>query len=662
MDNMNTMYNAPNQINVNQPGTDPAAQGDELYNPTDSQSYSVNETNQDGSVNVTNPQTNQQEVIPANDVQNFVPQVKSKLEKKAWAEINVPELKFDDLQDLGEGIVLLGAGGDISDWVSGVTSVLAEEGVIPVNDIMGTWKQYGVLTTTGGRTDLVMIPNEGVFDWGKGAMWRLKFGDCSWISDYITKYEDQHRGGPIVSSLADQEINKILSGPTSFASKRGNAGGSNKDNRTFNNSSFQKKKRAKTMANDWKETRDMLMVMQAEDKKKKASFASRQDIKLREMGKVADVRDPISGLPINGEKDDDIEVGLTEFPFDEKRDSGKGYEDYTMKEMDDKNIEDRQHFNNEVLLPIQKMRRNELKDYIKGLPEAFDDKEERYASEVASAMGIKPVLSRLQDELIKIRPISVREFTSITKASSIDELDNALGNYHTSKVEEVYRGYLISIAEDVAKEEEVKDTEVIEKPVQYKEIAIAPKTNVGYEEPEAINPASGKAKEAITKLQAVQTNIKEIQAELKKKTDPIMEMLNDAGKPFKERLTAEQALLKTYFDMVYDQLSKTSDKVGHYEDDIYAAVERESVAAKAATLTEVIKKAKTAAPEILEALNKVKSLIENERTTAIVEKTIYKYPIKGPQEKKIVSSDELEALLGELSAAAKELETLNAAL
>ena len=41
-----------------------------------------------------------------------------------------------------------------------------------------------------GRIDLVMEFPE-VIDVGRLAIWRLKFGDCGWWSDYINNYEHQ---------------------------------------------------------------------------------------------------------------------------------------------------------------------------------------------------------------------------------------------------------------------------------------------------------------------------------------------------------------------------------------------------------------------------------------------------------------------------------------
>jgi len=91
-----------------------------------------------------------------------------------------------------EGLVFLGAGGDINQWITGVTNELNKSGIVT-----GTpdqiWQKAYKISTTGGRHDLILIFNpHAKFDMGKLAMWRLRFGDTSWISDYIVNYAKQH--------------------------------------------------------------------------------------------------------------------------------------------------------------------------------------------------------------------------------------------------------------------------------------------------------------------------------------------------------------------------------------------------------------------------------------------------------------------------------------
>jgi hypothetical protein len=93
----------------------------------------------------------------------------------------------------GEGLVLLGTGGDIQEWITGVTKLLKEEKIAGSDDPEEVWAGAYVLTTTGGRTDLLLLFKEqSGLNMGKMAMWRLRFGDASWWSDYTVNYAPQH--------------------------------------------------------------------------------------------------------------------------------------------------------------------------------------------------------------------------------------------------------------------------------------------------------------------------------------------------------------------------------------------------------------------------------------------------------------------------------------
>ncbi len=102
------------------------------------------------------------------------------------------KISFSDFKQLvkgEEGIVLLGCGGELSQWTDGVTKLLLGEEIITTNG----FSKIFVLKTTGGRTDIAMVLNPlSKVDIGKMAIWRLQFGDCSWISDYVDNYANQH--------------------------------------------------------------------------------------------------------------------------------------------------------------------------------------------------------------------------------------------------------------------------------------------------------------------------------------------------------------------------------------------------------------------------------------------------------------------------------------
>jgi len=106
--------------------------------------------------------------------------------------VNIETIPFQTLKnetENKEGIVCLGCGGELSAWVDGVTKVLNDES-IAAGTPEQLWDKVYKIETSGGRIDLafVMSNTPGLFNGDKMAMWRLRFGDCSWISDYKTNY------------------------------------------------------------------------------------------------------------------------------------------------------------------------------------------------------------------------------------------------------------------------------------------------------------------------------------------------------------------------------------------------------------------------------------------------------------------------------------------
>lgn len=88
-----------------------------------------------------------------------------------------------------DGLVLLGAGGNLNEWVSGVTALLKGEHIARSSFKIDSAHK---VTTSGGRTDLLLLFDWSKLDAGKLAIWRIRFGDCSWLSDYVVNYVDQH--------------------------------------------------------------------------------------------------------------------------------------------------------------------------------------------------------------------------------------------------------------------------------------------------------------------------------------------------------------------------------------------------------------------------------------------------------------------------------------
>ena len=96
------------------------------------------------------------------------------------------------------GMVIMGAGGDLNEWVEGIAGVLKEENIVSKD--FDTFKEAYTLSDnvngSEGRCDLVLIFSEDAQPViGKLAMWRLAFGDISWIDDFCDNYCKDYESG-----------------------------------------------------------------------------------------------------------------------------------------------------------------------------------------------------------------------------------------------------------------------------------------------------------------------------------------------------------------------------------------------------------------------------------------------------------------------------------
>lgn len=109
--------------------------------------------------------------------------------------MDIKSINFEEFNYLAsnyEGIVLLGSGGDLSKYVDGISQMFFDEKISQTVDPYEMFSDIYLLETTEGRSDLAFIFNPDYdFDIGKMAIWRLCFGDCSWVSDYVVNYSSQ---------------------------------------------------------------------------------------------------------------------------------------------------------------------------------------------------------------------------------------------------------------------------------------------------------------------------------------------------------------------------------------------------------------------------------------------------------------------------------------
>lgn len=107
-------------------------------------------------------------------------------------KLNIAQVSFSQLKTLpGFSMIVLGAGGELQDWVNGIAEMLQKEKI--VKEQIDTFSSAAVITGnilgSEGRRDLLLTFNPAAeVEVGKLAMWRLRFGDISWLEDYTVNY------------------------------------------------------------------------------------------------------------------------------------------------------------------------------------------------------------------------------------------------------------------------------------------------------------------------------------------------------------------------------------------------------------------------------------------------------------------------------------------
>ena len=101
---------------------------------------------------------------------------------------SVHQISTDDLRTMEgkEGLVLQGCGGDLQEWVDGITQLLTDAGILLDGS---TFRAENVsVFQHEGLTNLLFPFEDAKLDMGKLAMWRLQnheqFGG-TWLSDYV---------------------------------------------------------------------------------------------------------------------------------------------------------------------------------------------------------------------------------------------------------------------------------------------------------------------------------------------------------------------------------------------------------------------------------------------------------------------------------------------
>jgi hypothetical protein len=162
---------------------------------------------------------------------------------------------------------------------------------------------------------------------------------------------------------------------------------------------------------------------------------SRQTVAARKLGldpykgKVDKTgRDTKTGIPMGETKE--IEIGMTEFPKDQKRDDSAGNPPYKgekgyripFKKMNENQVKEREHFENENKLPIRNMRRDELADYVKG-----KDDEKNYGLNSEEDQALRKELG-LSDPFVKRAQQPLNKTADENLNQSLDNFPKGYGS------------------------------------------------------------------------------------------------------------------------------------------------------------------------------------------------------------------------------------------
>jgi len=118
-----------------------------------------------------------------------------KIARRILSRTNIAEIPFSELKTIKDfGMVVLGAGGDVQEWIDGISKELIESKIVQDEEVFEkAYKVTGNIKGKGGRLDLVLIfSNKAKPNIGKLALWRLRFGDVSWLDDFIVNYKKDY--------------------------------------------------------------------------------------------------------------------------------------------------------------------------------------------------------------------------------------------------------------------------------------------------------------------------------------------------------------------------------------------------------------------------------------------------------------------------------------
>ncbi|MFA5397490.1 MAG: hypothetical protein WC346_15885, partial [Methanogenium sp.] len=538
-----TMPSAPVQYSPNQ----------QIVNPLDGKTYNVKQHTSTG-ITVTDPQTQQESIIPADQIANVRPAVKT----SSFSVQSLAEELLNEKVSSTYGDFLAHYGREVENALRKIKKGLNTISEQQWNSIAQRLNVYDEEV----KSSILHWLNIGYIP------------DLQEVANLAVRNQDRNgtETKQVSNALEDVASTFYLEDEDENIEIEGNL----KKKASFKPSTRPLMEHVPHMSQDWANIRKGLKTKSQLNKES-------ADIGYNSSGPKKDkTGHDVSGVPFSEEGK--IEVGMTEFPKDQDKnksnEEGKGYK-IDFKKMDENQVEEREQFDNKQRLQIPSLPWKELRDMVGG-------------KEPKENLGL-----------------------NATEASALEKV--------------------IGITKTAEGEEEPKEKESVELPIQHKPLKTAPKIKE-YEEPTVIQPAEGKLKEVITKWHGVQSEIVTIKEQMQKKIAPLQQAVSEASAPFQEQQGKLTKELSTYLNLVYSKLGETEDKVAAYEDTILARLERQIETGGKISLDELLSELQKNLPEIHAKVAELKQQMEEAKIQPAIERFLYEYPKSKVQEKKVKSS------------------------
>lgn len=368
----------------------------------------------------------------------------------------------------------------------------------------------------------------------------------------------------------------------------------------------------------------------------------------KDLGFSPDNRDPQpsghseQGIPIAGPpKEKDMQIGMTEFPKDQDRDAsvgldtGKGY-NVPIKEMDERQVADREKFDNEHRQYMRSMTIRQIRDIMGGNKSKEVAGIEKGKGLQSERQVVKPEDNDAYD--IEKKAIALAVGLSAT-AIDLDQPEKPRVFNFSPKPRSATAIDLETPAPSTGGPLP-KDA-----PVTHKPIKTAPKVDE-YTEPGVIPPASKEMEVFLDKFSTHYAKLEELKDQLKSALAPHQKSIVEEQSKIMPAITEQEKLMKDALEMAYNAIESTGSRLVHYSEELWAAVSRTKNVAPAVTVPQIIAEAKLIDQHLVEQIEKLVAVVGERGKSKLRERTLYEFPPSKSHEERMTPKSSLQSTAG----------------